>query len=48
MDAFLSVHKISSEMFYFGQAIFLVWNSVNDPIIGWLSDRAYLTKRCES
>lgn len=30
--------------FYVGQAIFLVWNAVNDPLLGWLEDRAGLAR----
>lgn len=27
-----------SHLFLAAQALFLVWNSVNDPLFGWLSD----------
>lgn len=25
------------------QTVFLLWNSLNDPLFGWLSDRAFLS-----
>lgn len=25
------------------QTVFLVWNSLNDPLFGWLSDRSFLS-----
>jgi len=42
VDMFLSVYKISSMAFFFGQIIFLLWNSINDPLFGWLTDRHLL------
>eukprot|EP00760_Papus_ankaliazontas_P007825 PhM_4_TR1354/c0_g1_i1/m.8950 len=38
VEMFLSVEKISSSWFYAGQAIYCVWNSVNDPVFGWIGD----------
>ncbi|XP_046380263.1 transmembrane protein 180-like [Haliotis rufescens] len=42
VDMFVSVYKIDKYSFWVGEAIFLVWNSLNDPLFGWLSDRQYL------
>jgi hypothetical protein len=35
--AFFSA-RVQSRWFYFGQAVYMVWNAVNDPLVGWLSD----------
>ena len=42
VDTFVSIYKIDKYSFWFAEAIFLVWNSVNDPIFGWISDKQYL------
>jgi len=42
VDMFLSVYQISSVAFFFGQVFFLLWNSINDPLFGWLTDRHLL------
>ena len=39
---FVNVFQIDSLSFWIGETIFLVWNSVNDPVFGWLSDRQSL------
>lgn len=39
VTTFVKVYHIDSVSFYVGETIFLIWNSVNDPIFGWLSDR---------
>ena len=33
------VAKIEPRWFYIGQIVFMIWNSVNDPLFGWLSDK---------
>lgn len=38
LDFFLSLAHLSPFWFYFGHSVFMVWNSVNDLIFGWLSD----------
>ena len=38
VTTFLTVFEIDSTSFYIGETIFLVWNSINDPLFGWLSD----------
>ncbi|KAL4231139.1 Transmembrane protein 180 [Mactra antiquata] len=43
VDIFVSVYKIDKASFWIGEIIFLVWNSINDPMFGWISDRHYLS-----
>jgi len=43
VDMFVSVYKIDKLSFWIGETIFLVWNSCNDPLFGWISDRRYLS-----
>lgn len=43
VDMFVSVYKIDQTSFWIGEMIFLVWNSLNDPIFGWMSDKHYLS-----
>ncbi|ESO03349.1 hypothetical protein HELRODRAFT_112249 [Helobdella robusta] len=43
VDVFLNVYKIDKTSFWVGEIIFLIWNSLNDPIFGWISDRKYLS-----
>jgi len=43
VDMFVSVYKIDKLSFWLGETIFLIWNSCNDPLFGWLSDRHYLS-----
>ncbi|KAM6951751.1 transmembrane protein 180 [Aplochiton taeniatus] len=42
VETFVSVYKIDKVSFWVGEAVFLIWNSVNDPLFGWLSDRSFL------
>jgi hypothetical protein len=42
VDAYLSLYKIDKTSFWIGETIFMFWNSINDPLFGWLSDRNYL------
>ncbi|XP_076812431.1 transmembrane protein 180-like [Clavelina lepadiformis] len=44
VDMFVSVYKIDKASFWIGEILFLIWNSVNDPLFGWLSDHKLLTK----
>ena len=39
LELFMYVAKIEPRWFYVGQIIFMIWNSVNDPLFGWMSDR---------
>lgn len=44
VETFLSVYRIDKFSFWTGEIIFLLWNSLNDPLFAWLSDRGYLGK----
>ncbi|KAJ7987526.1 hypothetical protein DPEC_G00327410 [Dallia pectoralis] len=43
VETFVSVYKIDKLSFWVGETVFLVWNSLNDPLFGWLSDRSFLS-----
>ncbi|XP_041705857.1 transmembrane protein 180 [Coregonus clupeaformis] len=43
VETFVSVYKIDKLSFWVGEAVFLIWNSLNDPLFGWLSDRSFLS-----
>lgn len=43
VDMFVTVYKIDKTSFWIGETIFLIWNSFNDPLFGWLSDSKYLS-----
>lgn len=43
VDMFVSVYRIDKASFWIGEMIFLVWNSLNDPVFGWISDKKYLS-----
>ncbi|XP_038267256.1 transmembrane protein 180 [Dermochelys coriacea] len=43
VDTFVSVYKIDKLSFWIGETVFLIWNSLNDPFFGWLSDRVFLS-----
>ncbi|XP_056153276.1 transmembrane protein 180 [Lampris incognitus] len=43
VETFVSVYKIDKISFWLGEAVFLIWNSLNDPLFGWLSDRSFLS-----
>ncbi|XP_026996309.1 transmembrane protein 180 [Tachysurus fulvidraco] len=43
VDTFVSVYKIDKLSFWVGETVFLIWNSLNDPLFGWLSDRSFLS-----
>ncbi|CAM1307001.1 TMEM180 (predicted) [Pycnogonum litorale] len=42
LDTFVSIYHIDRRSFWIGETIFLIWNSINDPLFGWLSDHGYL------
>ncbi|XP_028651574.1 transmembrane protein 180 [Erpetoichthys calabaricus] len=48
VDTFVSVYKIDKVSFWVGETIFLIWNSLNDPLFGWLSDRTFLSSKQSS
>eukprot|EP01114_Cavostelium_apophysatum_P001315 TRINITY_DN11119_c0_g1_i1.p1 TRINITY_DN11119_c0_g1~~TRINITY_DN11119_c0_g1_i1.p1 ORF type:complete len:474 (-),score=86.24 TRINITY_DN11119_c0_g1_i1:66-1487(-) len=39
VDVFLNVYHLQTGWFYFGETIYMIWNSVNDPLFGWLLSR---------
>nr|XP_033799700.1 transmembrane protein 180 [Geotrypetes seraphini] len=43
VDTFVSVYRIDKLSFWIGETVFLIWNSLNDPLFGWLSDRVFLS-----
>ncbi|EDV22679.1 uncharacterized protein TRIADDRAFT_28293 [Trichoplax adhaerens] len=43
VDLFITVYKIDQVSFWIGETIFLIWNSLNDPLFGWISDRKSLS-----
>ncbi|XP_076008317.1 transmembrane protein 180 [Genypterus blacodes] len=43
VETFVSIYKIDKVSFWVGESVFLLWNSLNDPLFGWLSDRAFLS-----
>lgn len=45
VDTFVSVYKIDKAAFWVGETVFLLWNSLNDPLFGWLSDRQFLSSQ---
>jgi Na+/melibiose symporter-like transporter len=45
VEVFVSIYKIDKTSFWIGETVFLIWNSVNDPLFGWLSDRKLLNSR---
>ncbi|XP_064630049.1 transmembrane protein 180-like [Lineus longissimus] len=45
VEVFVSIYKIDKTSFWVGETIFLIWNSVNDPLFGWLSDRKFLNSK---
>ncbi|XP_038070881.1 transmembrane protein 180-like [Patiria miniata] len=42
VEVFVSVYHIDKTSFWIGETIFLIWNSLNDPLFGWLSDKSLL------
>ncbi|XP_008563262.1 PREDICTED: transmembrane protein 180-like, partial [Galeopterus variegatus] len=45
VDTFVSVYKINKTAFWVGETVFLLWNSLNDPLFGWISDRQFLSSQ---
>eukprot|EP00282_Hemiselmis_andersenii_P028384 CAMPEP_0169468780 /NCGR_PEP_ID=MMETSP1042-20121227/23110_1 /TAXON_ID=464988 /ORGANISM="Hemiselmis andersenii, Strain CCMP1180" /LENGTH=476 /DNA_ID=CAMNT_0009582175 /DNA_START=465 /DNA_END=1895 /DNA_ORIENTATION=+ len=38
--------RVNTQWFYIGQVVYMLWNSFNDPLFGWISDAAPgLTRR---
>ena len=38
VTTFVSVYHIDGTSFFIGETLFLIWNSINDPLFGWMSD----------
>ncbi|CAH1783434.1 unnamed protein product [Owenia fusiformis] len=45
IETFVSIYKINKASFWIGETVFLLWNSLNDPLFGWLSDKGYLNSK---
>ena len=43
VETFVSIYRIDKASFWIGETLFLLWNSLNDPLFGWMSDKQYLT-----
>ena len=43
VQIFVSVYHLDASSFWVAQSVFLVWNTLNDPCFGWLSDRYLLS-----
>eukprot|EP00466_Bigelowiella_natans_P007528 jgi/Bigna1/83799/fgenesh1_pg.115_\ len=42
---FLRCYKIGQGWFYWSQLVFMIWNSINDPLFGWISDKHNIVAR---
>lgn len=40
VDVFLHVHLLARGWFEAGQALYLLWNALNDPLFAWMLVRA--------
>lgn len=40
VQTYVSVYKINTHSFWIAESLFLIWNTLNDPLLGWLSDRS--------
>lgn len=38
VELFCYIMDMQSSWFFVGQLIFMIWNTINDPLFGWLSD----------
>ena len=36
---FMESFEITDTWFYVGEVVFMIWNSLNDPLAGWILDR---------
>lgn len=48
IETFVSIYKIDRSAFWIGETIFLLWNSLNDPLFGWISDKQFLSTKISS
>jgi Na+/melibiose symporter-like transporter len=42
VQTYISIYRINSSSFWIAESLFLLWNTLNDPLFGWFSDR-YIT-----
>lgn len=45
VDVYVKNYKIDKTSFWLGETIFMIWNSVNDPLFAWLSDSTLLAQK---
>lgn len=48
IELYVSHYKIDESAFFWGSVVFLVWNAVNDFVLGWISDGSLLSSGNES
>ena len=39
VQIFVSIYRIDLDHFWIAECLFLIWNTLNDPLFGWISDR---------
>jgi Na+/melibiose symporter-like transporter len=45
VDLFMNVHQLDQSWFFLGETIYMLWNSINDPLFGWLLESWSLAER---
>src|SRR5687768_6428898 len=45
IDLFFNVYKLDHSWFYFVQVIYMIWNSLNDPLFGWFLSNSGFSRR---
>ena len=45
LEMFTRVAELDGGWFFVGQTVFMLWNMLNDPLFGWLTDRGYFSPR---
>lgn len=48
IDLFVNVVRVEPGWFFAGQAVFMLWNAANDPLLGWISDTTSCHERSVS
>ena len=48
IEMFLNVFKINKTSFWIGESLFLLWNSFNDPLFGWIGDKSTVATSSEA
>ncbi|KAH3743847.1 transmembrane protein 180-like [Pelomyxa schiedti] len=41
IDVFMNINGVTSGWFFFGELVFLLWNSIDDVLFGWIIDTCY-------